>query len=96
MYDKPKSCVTQGGNMSNLFVCNIGVRQGENLSPLLFAIYLNDFEYFLRRHYSGLDMSSAEIRNRISDEDIEVFLCLHVLIYADDTIDQILGNPKSS
>ena len=86
MYDKAKSCVTQDGNMSNLFACNIGVRQGENLSPLLFAIYLNDFEYFLSRHYSGLDMCSAEIRNRLSDEDIEVFLRLYVLLYADDTI----------
>ena len=60
MYDKAKYCVTQGGNLSNLFVCNIGVRQGENLSPLFFAIFLNDFEYFLR-HYSGLDMCSAKV-----------------------------------
>ena len=27
--------------------CNVGVRQGENLSPLLFSLYLNDLEEFL-------------------------------------------------
>ena len=86
MYDKDKSCVTKGGNVSKLFVCNIGVHQGENPSPLLFSIYLNDFEYFLSSDYSGLDMCSAEIRNRLCDEDIEVFLRLYALQYADDAI----------
>ena len=72
--------------MSNLFVCNMGVRQGENLSPLLFAIYLNDYEYFLSTHYSGLDMCSAEIRNKLSDDAIAVFFRWYVLLYEDDTI----------
>jgi hypothetical protein len=30
-----------------VFCCNIGVRQGENLSPFLFSIYVNDLEEFL-------------------------------------------------
>ena len=30
-----------------IFNCNIGVRQGENLSPLLFSLYTNDLEEFL-------------------------------------------------
>ena len=28
-------------------------QQGENPSPLLFAIYLNDFESYVSRHYNG-------------------------------------------
>ena len=86
MYNNAKSCVKLGNNLSEFFVCNIGVRQGENLSPLLFALYLNDFEYFVSRHYKGLDMCSSAIREHLSDEDVEVFLRLYVLLYADDTV----------
>ena len=52
MYKGAKSCVKQNTKLSSLFECSIGVRQGENLSPLLFAIFLNDFEYFLSRNYN--------------------------------------------
>ena len=86
MYKNAKSCVKLGNNLSEFFVCNIGVRQGENLSPLLFALYLNDFEYFVSRHYKGLDMCSSAIREHLSDDDVEVFLRLYVLLYADDTV----------
>ena len=54
--------------------------------PLLFAIYLNDFESYVSRHYKGLDTLSDDITCHLSDPDIEVFLRLHVLLYADDTI----------
>ena len=30
--------------LSDSFVCNLGVRQGESLSPFLFSMYLNDIE----------------------------------------------------
>ena len=33
--------------LSNVFKSEIGVRQGDNLSPLLFSIYLSDLESFL-------------------------------------------------
>ena len=38
--------------------CNVGVRQGENLSPLLFAIYLNDFEEHITKSYPGINLLS--------------------------------------
>ena len=38
MYSKAKSMVTVQGVTSSSFPCNIGVRQGENLCPLLFSI----------------------------------------------------------
>ena len=40
MYDTAKSCIKVGNNVSAVFHCNIGVRQGENLSPILFC-YVN-------------------------------------------------------
>jgi hypothetical protein len=30
---------------SEFFYCEIGVEQGENLSPFLFSLYLNDLEF---------------------------------------------------
>ena len=56
LYANAKSCVKHNGTFSDSFACNVGVRQGENLSPLLFAIYLNDFELFLSNKYKGLDL----------------------------------------
>ena len=41
IYENAKSCKTVQGPVRFL----LGVQQGENLSPLLFAIYLNDFEH---------------------------------------------------
>ena len=40
-----KFCVRKNGKFSKMFDCQIGVRQGGNLSPLLFAIFLNDFKF---------------------------------------------------
>ena len=84
LYHHAKSCVRANGKMSDYFTCNVGVRQGENLSPLLFAIYLNDLVSYVSRHYNGLDTLTGDIAGHLSDPDIEVVYVL--LLYADDTI----------
>ena len=48
MYTNIKSCVSLNDNSSNFFVSNMGVKQGENLSPFLFLIFMNDLEDYLR------------------------------------------------
>ena len=43
IYKKSKSCVSYNNSKLDFFKSNIGVKQGENLSPILFSLYLNDF-----------------------------------------------------
>ena len=53
LYKQAKSCIAINGQKSEFFNCEIGVRQGENLSPLLYAIFLNDIENFLSQYSSS-------------------------------------------
>ena len=46
LYNEAKSCImnTFTKHLSPFFPCNIGVRQGEKFSPLMFALFWNDLE----------------------------------------------------
>ena len=77
-----KSLVKLNGIASNFFECNVGVRQGENLSPFLFSLYINDLENFLlEKNIVGLQSISNEIEN-----ELLLHLKLLILFYADDTV----------
>ena len=80
MYAEIKSCILLNGTQSEYFNCEKGVRQGENLSPLLFSLYLNDLEKFLQ----SKDNNGIEIA--INDDNIELYIKLFAILYADDTI----------
>jgi hypothetical protein len=86
MYSKAKSCVKNGINVSHFFACNTGVIQGENLSPLLFALFLNDIANYLCTIYDGLLMLYDTVKELLTDDMIDVSLRLYVLLYADVTI----------
>ena len=78
-----KSFVTVNRGRSMLFLCDICVRQGENLSTLLFSIYLNDLEQFLSQsgNVNGVTCSSNNI-----EESAHILHKLFVMLYADDTV----------
>ena len=80
MYLEAKSCVRANGSLSDFFDILTGVRQGENLSPTLFAMFLNDFKDFLAQSCKGLEHLGTFM------QDQDTFARLYVLLYADDTV----------
>lgn len=70
MYMETKSMIKMNDMATDLFTCNIGVRQGENLSPFLFLLYINDLDRFL------LEKGIVGMK----------YLKLSILLYADDTV----------
>ena len=64
----------------NLFISEVGLRPGDNLSPLLLSIDLNDFELLLSKYYDGITFKC------VNENDIYLHLHLYTLLYADDTI----------
>ena len=78
MYNNIKSCVTINSECSDYFASTSGVRQGENLSPFLFAIFLNDLEdYMIKANCNLIE---------ISERNTDLLLRLIIIMYADDTI----------
>ena len=88
MYENIKSCVKVNNNTSTFFASQCGVRQGENLSPMLFALYLNDLETFLLS--GGVETLDLELRTN----ELNMYLKLLLLLYADDTV--IISNNKEN
>ena len=80
MYKDIKSCVTITNQTSILFSCNSGVRQGENLFPLLFSLYLNNLEsHFITCRHKGIAIET-------NSEEMYMYTKMLLLLYADDTI----------
>ena len=86
MYEKAKSCVMSGNDLSSFFGSSVGVRPGENLPPILFSIYSNDLTHFMSKYYDGLNLLTDETHLLLDNQDCEVYFKLYLLLYADDTV----------
>ena len=42
IYSNAQSCIQLNGKYTESFLCNVGVRQGCPLSPVLFTLYIHD------------------------------------------------------
>ena len=80
MYNVTRNYVRCNGTKSREFISNIGIKQGCNLSCLLFIIYLNDLEKTLKetRNCKGICI--------LDDDNATLLLELFALLYADDTV----------
>ena len=72
LYKDPKSRVILNDISTDWFTCPIGVKQGDTLSPTLFAIFINDLAEEIKESGIGIDI----------DDD----LIVNVLLYADDIV----------
>ena len=71
LYTNTLSAVRINNELTNWFVTDSGVRQGDNLSPVLFNIYLNDL---------AEELNNLKLGVKIND------FCVSLLLYADDIV----------
>ena len=71
LYNNTFSCVRVNNWMTGWFSVSSGVKQGDNLSPTLFSIYINDLAVTLKELNLGIDINGQK-------------LC--ILLYADDLV----------
>ena len=86
-----KSCVKAGGDISMCFSSMSSARQGENLSSVLFLLFLDGLVQLMSKSYNGLAIFSEDIGFILSNEVIEVFFKFYSLLYADNPF--FLQNP---
>ena len=86
MYAQAKSCIKFDGCNSEFFISGVGVRQGENLSPILFSLFLNDLNDFLSHSFNGLEHVTNLVHQTLDTHEVEVYMRLYMLLYADDTV----------
>ena len=71
MYRNSEACIRIEENLTDPFFINLGVRQGDNLSPSLFKIFINDFPLYLEKCIDAVSLQNES---------------LNCLMYADDIV----------
>ena len=72
MYENIKLRVKHVSSLSDLFSCDVGLLQGEIISPFLFALFINDIELNLQEN----------LNDGICVEQLQLYL----LLFADDAV----------
>ena len=84
IYSEVMSCVKNINTFSDFFESDVGLMQGEVLSPFLFSLFINDLEVYLQQNQdAGLSLEQ---------------LSIYLLLFADDAVilsDSIQGLQSS-
>ena len=78
MYSNPQSRVILNEYQTEYFHCPIGVKQGDCLSPTLFAIFINDLANKIKATDLGIKLELGKNINELT--------ILNILLYADDIV----------
>ena len=70
LHDQVKSCVRGNDGLTDLFPCNSGVWQGCLLSPVLFALYLNDLNHHIKGSSQGVMLGDIHIHSLLYVDDL--------------------------
>ncbi|KAK3092919.1 hypothetical protein FSP39_008861 [Pinctada imbricata] len=69
LYTDTESCVRLGNRLTDWFSCRSGVKQGDNLSPTIFSLFINDLAMQIKALNKGVPVGDLNIS---------------ILLYADD------------
>ena len=72
MYTVVKSCMRYKSSYSTFFSSNVGLKQGDPSSPLLFMLFVNDI----------VDNINTDLDNIFNINELKLFL----ILYADDQV----------
>ena len=72
LYCRTFSCINLNGHLTEWFESLVGVRQGDNLSPTLFNIFLNDLANELNAINLGIKMGDLKICMLLYADDIAI------------------------
>ena len=73
MYSDIKTCVKSSGSISQFFENFVGLLQGEVLSPMLFALYVNDLEnVFLNEGNMPIELNTLSLFNIMYADDMVI------------------------
>ena len=78
LYSNPRSRVVLNEYETDYFDCPIGVKQGDCLSPTLFAIFINDLASEIKEANIGIDLNV--------DGGPNIDYIFSILLYADDIV----------
>ena len=74
IYDQVKSCVKHCSNYSEFFDTFVGLRQGEVMSPVLFALFIEDLELYIQSsNSSGLTFHDISLILLLFADDMVIF-----------------------
>ena len=77
LYSNPRSrVILNDKKKTDYFDCHIGVKQGDCLSPTLFAIFINDLATELKQSDIGIQFNY----------ELDLNMLVNVLLYADDIV----------
>ena len=78
LYNNPQSRVVLNDHETNYFNCPMGVKQGDCLSPTLFALYINDLATEIKDSNIGVKLDCLD--------GSDILGSLGLLLYADDIV----------